>query len=109
MLNAATEAVRDALVELLTSEPHPGLGDSFTLTEIADARKDLRSCFGSTTEDENLTDLDRVHLLLRAVGGVAETASTPDAPDSPRDELLRLAALTLAWLARVPRCDEPPF
>lgn len=114
----ALQAARAALLELVTHGPHPGLGDSDTLDEVAAERRRLAKA-GSARNPaaEYATPAVRLSLLTEALADVARVVAVPDALDSPRDELIHVAAVALAWLDRCPRAtddqdewgEEPPF
>lgn len=101
-----TDAIRTGLLDLFTHGALAGIGDTATLTEIAEARVHYaeRRDFGPEGRD-----LDRIDTVLRIVGDLSATVARPVDSYGPRGELVRLTGLALAWLAALPPVEEPDF
>lgn len=99
-----SEAVRTALVDLLTIGQHHHAGTPATLTAVGDTRRSLAHRL--TLDDQRLTALNDA---LSAVSEALLVVPPPRRPDTAalRDGLTELAAVALGWLDTLPGRPQP--
>lgn len=121
------DAVRTALIELLTAGPRTfGAATPATLHAIGATRTALTTTHHANTHNPltlHAADRDRHLALTRVLGHIAHTLLHPQDPDlaeihdlNPRQadlvelhsHLTTLAAITLAWLDTLPALPQPP-
>ncbi|MGB6163437.1 MAG: hypothetical protein WBF75_12865 [Pseudonocardiaceae bacterium] len=102
------EAVRLALIELLTTSAHHDAATPATLTAIADTRRDLATLHSRTNPaGRHAPERDRHAALSGALGDISKAllATYPYRHTDPwrlRAGLTVLAAVALAWLDTLP-------
>lgn len=108
------DAVRTALVELLTTGQHHHAATPTTLTQVGRARQTLDELHRTRNPvSRYATDEDRHVALSSALGDIAHallTARPSHAPDPTelRAGLTTLTAIALAWLDTLPAPTERP-
>jgi len=98
------DAVRIALVDLLTIGQHHHAGTPATLTAVGDTRRALADRFPQ--DDQRLVSLRQA---LGAVSAALIAVPQPRRPDAAglRDGLTELAAVALGWLDTLPDLPQP--
>ncbi|GGM34817.1 hypothetical protein GCM10012275_02570 [Longimycelium tulufanense] len=104
--------LRNALLDLLTQDDRSAAARPAVLADIAAERQRQHAEHGDHAPDSpHMTDRDRFAVLVEQVGEVAQQL-TPNGGGNPwrlRDELIQVAAVTLAWLDRLDELDSIPF
>jgi hypothetical protein len=109
------DAVRVALIELLSTSEHPGAATPATLAAIADTRRDLAALHGpDDPAAHHAPERDRHAALSNALGDIGKALLAGrhqryrcTDPWRLRAGLTVLAAVALGWLDTLPQHPDP--